>query len=60
MRDDLGDRQHLEVAARVIVVLMRVEHEAQRLVRDALHLREDVGVVAIEHVIDQDDAFVVT
>ena len=56
VRDDLGDRQHLEVAAGVVVVLMRVDDVTQRLVGDRLDLREDVGMVAVEHVVNQHDA----
>src|SRR5688572_30074328 len=56
VRDHFGDRQHLEIAAGVIVVLVRVDHIPQRSVGDELHLGEDVGVVAVEHVVHQDDA----
>ena len=57
VRDDLGNRQHLEVAAGVVVVLVGVEDVAQRPVGNRLDLGEDVGVVAIEHVVDQDHPF---
>ena len=56
VRDHLGDRQHLEVAAGMVVVLVGVDDVLQRLVGDRLHLREDVGMVAIEHVVHEDDA----
>ena len=55
MRNHLGDRQHLQIAAGVIVVLMGVDDIAQRLIRHRLDLRKDVGVVAIEHVVNEDD-----
>ena len=58
VRDHLGDRQHLHVAAGVVVVLVRVDHVAQRLVRYRLHLREDVAVIAVEHVVDEHDPLV--
>ena len=55
VRDDLRNRQHLEVAARMVIVLMRVDHVPQGLAGHRLDLREDVGVVAVEHVVNQDD-----
>jgi hypothetical protein len=57
VRDDFDDRKHLGIAAGVIVVLMRVEDVAERLAGNRLHLRKDVRMVAIEHVVDQDDTF---
>jgi hypothetical protein len=39
-------------------MLVRIDHVLQRLVGDRLHLREDVGVVAVEHVIDEDNTIV--
>jgi hypothetical protein len=56
--DDLGERKHLEIAAGMVVVLVGVEHIAQRLVGNRPHLRQDVRVVAIEHVVDEDHPFV--
>ena len=32
VRDHFGDRQHLEIAAGMIVVLMRVQHVPERLI----------------------------
>ena len=56
VRNDFGDRQHFEVAAGVVVVLMRVDDVPQRLVGYRLDLREDVGMVAVEHVVNQHDS----
>ena len=56
VRDHLRNRQHLEVAAGVIVVLVSVDDVTQGLVRHRLDLREDVGMVAVEHVVNQDNA----
>ena len=54
--DDLGNRQHQRVAAGVVVVLMRVDDVAQGLARQRLHLREDVVVIPVEHVVDENHA----
>ncbi len=56
VRDDLRNRQHQRVAAGMVVVLMRVDDVAQRLIGDRLHLREDVVVVPVEHVVHQNHA----
>ena len=56
VRDHLGQRQHLEVAAGVVVVLVRVDDVVERLVGDGLDLREDAGVVAVEHVVHEHHA----
>ena len=58
MCDHFGDRQHLHITARMIVVLVRIDDVLQRLVGDRLHLRKDIRVVAVEHVIDEDHAVV--
>ncbi len=57
VRDHLGQRQHPEIAAGVIVVLVGIDDVAQRLARDGLDLRQDVGVIAMEHVVHEDDPF---
>src|SRR5678815_5547407 len=57
MGNDFGDRKHLHVAAGMIVVLMGVQDITQWLVSDRFDLREDVGVVSVEHVVDENDTF---
>ncbi len=42
----------------MVVVLVRVDDVAQRSVGDLPDLGKDVGVIAVEHVIDEDDAVV--
>jgi len=54
MCDDLGDRKHLEIAAGVIVVLMCIDDVLDWLVCNRLYLSQNVGVVPIEHVVDED------
>src|SRR5262249_37276971 len=49
MCDDLGDWKHLEIAAGMIVVLMRVDDVLDWLVCNRLYLSENVSVVSIEH-----------
>jgi len=46
------------IAARVIVVMMCVDHVLHRLVAKHFDLRHDGVVVALVHVVDQDDALV--
>ena len=54
MCNDLSDWKHLEVAAGMIVVLMRVDDVLDRLVCNRLYLSKNVRVVSIEHVVDED------
>ena len=54
--DDFGDREHLEIATGMVVVLVGVQHVFERLVGHRFHLSHDVGVVPIEHVVHEDDA----
>src|SRR5215471_17314138 len=54
MCNDLSDWEHLEIAAGMIVVLMRVDDVLDRLVCNRLYLSQNVRVVSIEHVVDED------
>ena len=56
LRDDVGDLEQLGVAARVIVVLVRVDDVDDRLVRHRRYFRDHVVRVPVEHVIHQDHA----
>src|SRR5262245_32454646 len=56
MCDDLGDWQHLEIAAGMVIVLMGVDDVLDRLVCNRLYLSQNVRVVSIEHVVDEDDS----
>jgi len=47
-----------EIAAGMVVMLVRVQHVANGLVRDRLHQCQDVGVIPIEHVVDEHDTVV--
>lgn len=57
MRDDVGDRQHSEISAGMVVVLVRIEHIPDRLIRDRCDGLEDGVMVSIEHVVDENHAF---
>jgi hypothetical protein len=58
VQDDLGVLvEHLLVAAGVVAVMMRVEDVADRLIGDALHLGDDLRIIALEFVVHQDHAF---
>src|SRR5262249_7391727 len=46
MGDALGDRQHLQITAGMIVVLMGVDDVSNRLLGDRFHLGQYVGVVS--------------
>jgi hypothetical protein len=54
MSDDFCNRKHFEIAAGMVVVLMRVDHIPDGLAGDGLHLSQDIGMVPIKHVIDED------
>jgi hypothetical protein len=56
MGNDFSDRKHLEVAPGMIVVLMRIQHISKRLVGNGPHLRQNIGVVPVEHVVNEDNA----
>src|SRR5262245_30868784 len=58
MSDDLRDRKHLHIAARVIVVLMGVDDVPYRMFDDGLNHWQDIRVVSIEHIVYVDDAFI--
>ena len=59
MRDHLGvHSQHLGVAARMIVVLVGVQHILDGLVGHRPQLFEDLVVIAVEHIVHQDHALI--
>src|SRR5215475_8682728 len=57
MCDDVRDGKHLEIAAGMIVVLMGIDNVLYRLVGNRLYLSQNVGVVSIEHVVDEHHSF---
>ena len=59
LRDDLdGSPQHLFVATGMVAMLVGVEDIFDRFGGDRFDLRHDVCVVALEFVVDNDDAFI--
>ena len=56
LRDDVRDLEQLGVAARVVVVLVCVEHVDDRLVGHRGYFRDDVVRVPIEHVVHENHA----
>ena len=54
VRDELGvERLHRRVAARVVLMQMRINDVADRLLRDLRELRHDAVVVGRELVVDE-------
>ena len=58
MADDFDSRRHRIIRAGVIIVMMRVDHVPNRLVGEFADRLHHLRVVAVVHVVDQDDAFV--
>jgi hypothetical protein len=56
MRNDIGERQHFQIAAGVVVVLVRVQYVDDRFVGDRSDGCENAFVVPVEHVVDENDA----
>ncbi len=59
MRDHLGiHRQHFGVAAGMIVVLVSIKNVLDGFVGDRSQLLQNFIVIAVEHIVHQDHAFV--
>jgi hypothetical protein len=58
MGDHFRNRQHLQITAGVIVVLMRIQNVSERFVRHRSYLRQNIGVIAVKHVVDEYHAFI--
>ncbi len=59
MRDHLGiHREHLRVAARMVVVLVGVQHVLDGFVGHRPQLFQDLVVIAVEHVVDENHALI--
>ena len=56
--NDVGDRQQLQIATGMIVVLVRIELVDDRLIGDRCDGGQNIVMVPVEHIIDEHDAVV--